>query len=415
MAEKASAVKITKRKAQAKEAKPVAPKPAATQTIPVPSQSTEPGTRVSKPETQTTKPEIRDTKPAAPSPQPNPTPEAVAQKPPQPTAAPAPAPALPPPPPSPAAIPAPKEPQPPKKDDFVDYISEPFGAWWSFTAANFKEYYVRLLKLNFARLFVMIGLTIGLLIILIASMFAGAYLQWNIAAIAAIIVLALLCILVVGWADQCFESAAFSLTEAQANRKPFSILNALNFVKGVTFRYVLVDALVRFVFCLPAIIVLAIPLIALFSGSVMASTIFFMGFWVAYLFFIVYGFFANLLLNFLTQFWRYGFLFEGMGVIASLKGGVSLIKRRFPEVLVSDFIIIALILVASIPYFIFFGITWLGLFFLQMMAMAIPLVGLAIYLIAVFIVAIIAIFLTTIVDLAWRPAQYFVWRKVSAK
>lgn len=304
---------------------------------------------------------------------------------------------------------------PPEKDEFVEYLSGPASSWWDFTRANYKGFYLRMLKLNFARFFAMAAAAASIFIIFLAVFAGGAFLKAETLPIAAAaLILAILSLVFLMWANQLFENASYLATEAQINKKPFSMISALFSLKGISMRFTLVDSLIRLALLVPALLVLGAVLYPIATNSPERGVLL-ISLWLAYIILLVYMYLTNLLADFILQFWRYFFLFEGRGVIASLRPAASIIRRNPAEVLMFDILILISMLVFSVPYAVFFGFTYLILVILQFFAIFIPILGILVYLLAVVIIALAGIFFTTIIDLSWRPAQYFVWRKLIGK
>jgi hypothetical protein len=186
---------------------------------------------------------------------------------------------------------APPEKKKSETDEFVDYIGAPLDSWWKFIRADYREYYLRLLKLHLVRVLLQFAIIAIFAAIGIGILIGGSTLQVPGGLLGAIIVLVIAVIigaLLSMWVLQSFENAAYVLTDAQLNRKPYRMLDALGAVKGKTLRFVIVDSILQFVILLPAMLILLLPFAGLFTGSSAATLLFMMGFWLAYLFFLLY-------------------------------------------------------------------------------------------------------------------------------
>jgi len=304
-----------------------------------------------------------------------------------------------------------------KKDAFEDAIRIPLENWWNFACANFREFYFWLLKLNLIRVILQFAAMGALLLLLVGIIlwtpWAGLE-NGLLIMLVTVGILGILGCLAVLWLIQSFENTAYLLTRAQIKRDPFSLPGGLNAVKGKTLRFVLVDVSLRTIILLPAILILVVPFFVLFSVSP-AALAFFPLFMFAYVFYLLYFYVTGVIYQFLTQFWRYGFLIEGLGIIAALRKSVSLLRAHFFEVLIYDAILVVLYFTASIPLMIFTGITYFGLMFLQIAAIAVPLIGIILYAAAFLIAALIATFLSTITEVVWRPAHYEFWKQITSR
>jgi hypothetical protein len=304
-----------------------------------------------------------------------------------------------------------------KKDAFEDSIRIPLENWWNFACANFKEFYFRLLKLNLIRVILQFAAMGALLLLLVGIILWTPWVGLEnglLIMLLSVGVLGILGFLAVLWLIQSFENTAYLLTRAQIKRDPFSLPGGLNAVKGKTLRFVLVDVSLRTIILLPAVLILAVPFVVIFNASA-AAFAFFPLFMFAYVFYLLYFYVTGVIYQFLTQFWRYGFLIEGLGIIAALRKSVSLLRAHFFEVLVYDAILVVLYFTASIPLMIFTGITYFGLMFLQIAALAVPLVGIILYAVAFLFAALIATFLSTITEVVWRPAHYEFWKQITGR
>jgi hypothetical protein len=157
----------------------------------------------------------------------------------------------------------------------------------------------------------------------------------------------------------------------------------------------------------PAAVIIAVPFLLLSSGGGVPLVL---GLMAAYLFFIAYLMLAGTLYEFLTQFWRYGFAVEGRGIVESLKSGLSLVRRWPLEVLVFDFILLIMMALASIPMMVFY----FAAYFVLMVVMFIPVVGIFLYFAGFMLVYLVAILLLALVEVAWRPAHCLFWKRMKA-
>jgi hypothetical protein len=304
-----------------------------------------------------------------------------------------------------------------KPDAFEDAIRIPLERWWAFACAGIVQFYLRLLKLNLVRVVSQYAAIALLAALIAAAAYAIIATPVDISLPAALIgvgTAGILSCLLVLWLIQSFENAAYLLTSSQISRSPFSIRDGLDRVKGKSLRFMLLDMSLRTLMLIPAVLVLLSPLLAAIVGGTGPTPALLPLFFLTYMFYVAYYYATGILYQFLTQFWRYGFLFEGLGIVASLRKSVSLLRSHFAEVLVYDLILVVLYFVATIPLMLFTAIAYFGMIFIQFAAMAMPLAGIAAYAVAFFIVALGATFLSTIAEAVWRPAHYEFWKRIAA-
>ena len=77
--------------------------------------------------------------------------------------------------------------------------------------------------------------------------------------------------------------------------------------------------------------------------------------------------------------------------------------------------IVVLAFIASIPLMIFSAFMWFVMIFVQILLTAMFPYGLLIYALVVFLVALATVFLSSIVEMVWRPMHMLFWRKVSGQ
>ncbi|MEW6035251.1 MAG: hypothetical protein AB1529_01445 [Candidatus Micrarchaeota archaeon] len=304
----------------------------------------------------------------------------------------------------------PPAPKPPDKeeDEFIENMKVPLLGWWDFVRANFKQYYIELLKLGLMKLVVSVGAFIIMLLLALALVFGTASLGGGIVGIILMAAVILAGYFVIFWVNNAFEAAAYTMTDAMLSGRKYSMAETLISQKGRTLSYTVADAAFRILMLVPAAAVIAVLYVALGPGAGGASLM--VGLMAAYLFFIVYLMLAGALYEFLTQFWRYGFAVENRGIIDSLKGGLSLVRRNPLEVIVFDFILLVMILLASIPMMVFYFAAYIVL----MVVMFIPVLGIFLYFAGFLLVYLVAILLLALVEVAWRPAHCLFWKRMKA-
>ncbi len=306
--------------------------------------------------------------------------------------------------------------KPAEKDELEEAIISPISGTWGFLKSGPLSLYMPLLKLNVVR-------TVAYMIsvvILFAGLFGITLLLAALAKDSAIVFFAVIAILgIIGgllilWMVQSFESAAFVLVASKLGGKGYSMRGALGLAAGPTLRYALIDLGLRILLMAPGLLLFALPFAFLPAGS--SWQVATPGLIIAYVLFLVYYFVANLIYEFLMQFWRYGFLIEGRDVVESFHRGLSLVRRFFVETLFFDLVYAVAFLISSIPSFIFGVVIYFILLAVQIVSlMALGLWGYAVYFLAILATSILAIAFSTIMETVCRPLHYLFWKGISAR
>jgi hypothetical protein len=324
------------------------------------------------------------------------------------------------------------------KEGIIDYVFEPFTKWFDHLRNNALSLYLGLLKISLANLAAFILITL-LYILLGASLvfLMGSesaltdltkfiYLLFeNLYLSALLVLLTLVYWVLLAWIGSSISLSAYLFADSQFRKKPFRIIKSAMRIKWGVLRYMLVQLGIWLAIVSPFLILLLLALAAgysvfgnSFDGSDPSalSGLLIGGMFLSMLVllaFVVYMGIANVLFEIITQFWLYGFLLEGRGIIDSLKRSLSLIKMRLPEVLVFDFFFLVGFLAASIPLTLFsiFSDVFFEFFrFVDVMGDALYL---GIYIIAVIFNVLITMLLATLVEAYYIPVHYLFWRKVN--
>ncbi|MEW6722140.1 MAG: hypothetical protein AB1324_02675 [Candidatus Micrarchaeota archaeon] len=317
------------------------------------------------------------------------------------------------PPTSPATPPSPQ----PIPDEFIAPIKGALDDWWVFLKGNYKDYYLRLLKLNLSKLLATILFTVVAVIALFAAGFLLGGSGMGAGGILAIPLIILMVLAIIAfvlaylWIDYTFESAALMLTHSRVSGKDFSIIEGVRSAARKTLDFTLIDSGLRLLVLLPAILLLGLPLLMMVQGqSFLGASM--AGFMVAYLVFWVYLIVSMPLYNFAVQFWRFGFLLEGRDVLDSLKSGFLLLKSKLAETAVFVLLMAAIGLLFLIPYAIYYAVAYVFILVVQLVAMFIPVVGLIIYVALWLLFALSLVFFQTLFELSWRPLHYMFWKRI---
>jgi hypothetical protein len=320
-----------------------------------------------------------------------------------------------------------------RKPDIFDPIIDSFRQWLDYIRPNLVRYYTGILKINLASLFatwalliaiiavvVVIAFALGILVIGTGGISAGnsPALLLPILVIVAIIII-ILAILALQLVQTTIESTSIVFTDAEFNDKDFSIMGTSGRIAGRILRYILVNAAIWIAILIP-VIILAIALAAWGGGMISASSADGTGFLSGLLavmafvmLVILYYFIAAMVYYFLTQFWIFGFLVDGKGVIESLRASVSIIRKRPLEVIGFDILFIVGMLVFSIPLIIFNFIAYIPMTLLDTAArLSYNIILWGIYLSAVIVQSILIVFFTSFVQVFTTPAHYLFWKRI---
>lgn len=300
-------------------------------------------------------------------------------------------------------------------DDFGDTITSPFSRWWGYIKPNIRRYYLKLLTINVVDFAVQILLLALFYMVLFAAgvLSSGGGLATSAAFIAAFLFFYVIFLLVMNWLRETIKSIAIIFTDAEFSKQEFQGLwGSFTAIAGRMFRFVVLDILLRIIITLPLIVVVA--LIILNIGSLSTGTGF-MLILVAYLLAILYCALMFTIYSFIAQFWCYGFLLGGLGVVDALKASWSLIQRRFVESFVFDIAAGLLYIVALIPLVAIYFVLYFIMLFLLIALVPIP--GGAIIAVVVWLLLLgiaVALFMT-LAECVWVPTHYLFWKKISGK
>jgi hypothetical protein len=304
-------------------------------------------------------------------------------------------------------------------DDFFSFIEIPLKAWWPFIRSDLKGYYLSLLKLNLLRiLFLVLAVAAGALALYGEFALLGDYLSaagfW--ASFAVTLLVVLLLMIICSWLDRTFDSAAIALTARRVEGQGFSMRGSLWQLKGPSFRFALLDIAFRLILALPGVILLgAAVAAALSSPSGVPFPLFLPLLLAAYLLFWIYMVVAGIAYIFVLQFWMFGFVMEGRGVMESFHRSVALVRSRLLETMAFDFVVMLLFIASSLPLFALWGMAYLGLILSQFLILAAPSWGLPLFLACLLLFMALAVLLKTFSEAVWRPAHYLFWRKIAGK
>ncbi len=306
---------------------------------------------------------------------------------------------------APAPVPAQKAPGNREEDEFIENMKVPLLGAWDFVRANFKQYYIELLKIGLMKLVVTLGAFIVMVLLALALAFGTAALGGGIVGILLMAAVILAGYFAIFWLNNAFEVVAYTMTDAMLGGRKYALVETVLSQKRKTLTYTVVDAAFRIVMLIPAVVIIAVPFLFLNAGGGVPLIL---GLMAAYLFFIAYVMLTGTLYEFLTQFWRYGFAVESRGIVESLKSSIALVRGWPLEVIVFDFILMIMMALASIPMMVFYFAAYVVLMFV----MFIPVVGLFLYLAGLLLVYLVSILLIALMEVAWRPAHCLFWKRM---
>ena len=301
---------------------------------------------------------------------------------------------------------------------FFDKVAEPFKEWSGYVGKNHIGYYLGLLKI------LIVAAVAGFIIFTVFAVISGILASTEPGAgILVGIVLMAVGLLAGEWIQRALKLTAIIYTDAEFSKKRFAMLDAFSKIKWPVLRYLLLEIIILLILSIPAIILFGmatmnfieamgstlvtdgqIPLEDLTSTLASVMPLYFAG--LAYEIAIIIGF------AFLAQFWAYGFLIQGKGVVDSLKDGIGIVKNNAALVVVFDMVWIIGILVFAIPliaYNIFFNQIAYGILLLAGLG------GGGIVAIGVLVFNfLITVALSTLVTWFALPTQYLFWKKRTA-
>jgi hypothetical protein len=306
--------------------------------------------------------------------------------------------------------------KPEETDDFAEIISQPVSGAWDFLQTGYPSVYLSLLKLNLARnslyfisIVALFGISFGIVLAFPGYATGSPLIFWG-----AMLFIMLAGFALILWMVQTFESAAYILIAQKFAKKPYSMIGALKSASGPTLKYSFLDLLLRLLVLVPGLLLFLLPFglqMATGMSAILAPGLVF-----AYIAFLVYYFFANMAYEFLVQFWRYGFLMEGLGVVASLKRALALIRSRPIETFVFDLVYLVVSLIFSIPSFVFGVVAYFVLMFVQLVSlMALGMLGYAVYIAVALLLSIVGIVFSSMMEAACRPLHYLFWKGIVEK
>ncbi|NYZ74168.1 hypothetical protein H0O00_03425 [Candidatus Micrarchaeota archaeon] len=327
-----------------------------------------------------------------------------------------------------------EKPKEKKGDDFGNAITSPFGQWWDYIKANFVKCYLMLLAIG---LLALVAATALELISSLGGTIALPLLEStnlsdlsSIALLAGIILVFLLFSVFTIWLSKSISMTSVAFINSEFARQPFGIWAAANAIRGKVFRFLVVNFCIEFVIALPLIIVVVLLLgvslymstmtvgASLYTGAMtpvvgMLALIVLMLVTIAV---VLYYLAALVIYSFITQFWQYGFIVQGLGVVDALKQSFALVRKRPLECLIFDIALIIISLIAMIPAItVSFGV-YFAMIFLNILVMLLPFPFnvLAMSLVSLVISVIILVF-TTIAECVWLPTHYLFWKGISGK
>ncbi|MBN1170057.1 hypothetical protein JXA56_03455 [Candidatus Micrarchaeota archaeon] len=295
---------------------------------------------------------------------------------------------------------------------FFDKIVKPFIEWSNYVSKNHIRYYVGLLKILLFS--AVAGLIIAAIINLISSAAGGIE---EIGIIAGSVIL-LLGMAIIYWIQKAISLTTVLYTDAEFSKRKFSIMEAFGKIKWPVLRYIILECVILLVLLIPAIIMFSVGIMNLLNLMVqtnggiddiegMVQTI--TGTVALYLAGIAYAFVIVIGYNYLVQFWIYGFLLQGKGVVNSLKESVGIVRNNIFLVFAFDLVWLAIAMIFAIPFIIYnyvFGLAISAAVFAAFFAY-----GSLGMIIAAAISMGTSLIFTTIISWFTVPTHYLFWKK----
>jgi len=309
------------------------------------------------------------------------------------------------------------EAQQPKTYSLSDLITQPINQWVEYIKQNAVKYYVGLLKIE------LLGIAVFSLIVLAFGLVsAGLFILLggfgNLLALVASGIIFFIGLILASWSYSSIQMTELIYTDCEFGNREFTIIKSAKEISGKVLRFIVIDTLIITALMIPAII-MAIVFIsggigpsALKTSSTSNPLIGILGLLAAYFMIIVYFVIVMSIYGFLSQFWRYGFVLENLGIVESLKKSISMAKRKLVEVLVVG-IVLGLIAgsIFSIPSMIYY-------FFWQIesnvLAMTLSLgpIGIVIFVIGIIMHILISTALGVIPKVFSVPTHYLFWKMI---
>lgn len=296
--------------------------------------------------------------------------------------------------------------------DVAGPMMDAFSNWLAYIKRNTVRYYVGLLKIGLTTLFagwivLMAVVAVGLALLIGAGVRLDAAgivddIAANATVFGIVIIYLLIGFMVLKWVERTIQLTAIIFTDAEFSGKRFSLIESALRICWPVLRLTLADMGLFILFLLPAVLLAAFGLA---GGSAVAGTI-------ALMFIVLYVGVMAMVYTFLTQFWFYGVVLEGRGVMDSLKRSVRIAKGNIMDVFVFDVVWMMGIVVFSIPLIIYSFISEIaGRIFEALMASgSLAMVGA--YLLFVIVSAMISTVLTTIMEAFATPSHYLFWKNI---
>lgn len=347
-------------------------------------------------------------------------------------------------PPAPAPAPqaqprAPAQPPAPAKKTYTEIITEPLNMWYNYITKSFARYYTGLLKIEFVSLIaqwflllvlalISLGIIVGMVGVNITANIRGGImaLLGNTTALVAIILLWIVGIILISWAKATLSLAMVAFTDAEFASKGFGLMEAVSRLKWKTLRYIIAEAIAFILLMLPLIIVIAILVgggaLALGHANAQAASAagsgagtgllaMLMAVPLLIVFSLLYIIIVLFVFGFFAQFWIYGFVVDGKGVIESLKASYRTVRKKPLEVLGFDVLFIIGCLLFSVPVIIYSIVASIPMNIAQLIARvgASPTLW-VLYFVLVVLNTLVTILFSTIIDVFSMPSMYLFWK-----
>ncbi|MDO8553657.1 MAG: hypothetical protein Q7S22_02525 [Candidatus Micrarchaeota archaeon] len=305
----------------------------------------------------------------------------------------------------------------PKILSLGDFITQPINQWIDYIRQNAVKYYVGLLKIELLAIaiFSLIILVFGLISFGALALLGGF--QSSLALVVSGIIF-LIGLILASWSYSSIQMTELIYTDCEFNNKEFAIIKSAKEISGKVLRFIVVDTLIITALMIPGAIIVIVfiaggaGLSALKTSSGSNPLIGIMGLLAAYFILIIYFILVMFIYGILTQFWRYGFIIENLGIRESLKKSISIVKRKPSEVLIV-IIVLGLITgsVFSIPSMIYYFFAQIGMNILSLTLSFGP-IGIIIFVIGIVVHILISTVLGVIPKTFSVPTRYLFWKMI---
>jgi hypothetical protein len=301
-----------------------------------------------------------------------------------------------------------KEKKSKKPKDALDHSVDLVSPTIDFVRSNFKELFVKYLKVGLTAalvglaLFILFALITFLPLMAVAGDFSSIppYLSSNLPVLGLLIIWAFIAFFLLDWITESISFAAYLITKEQFLGKYSGIIPIFQKIKYPVLGFLLLNLAIM-------VVALGIPALILFLLKE-SSSIFLFGIFLLIIYLLIF----MILYRFFAQFWAWELLVAEKGVIDSLKSSINIVKNNIIGVFVFDILLFVASLVISVPFIILYVIGEIGFRLGAFVAISDLAVFIGIMSIYIFFRAGLALIQSAITETFILPYTYSFWRKI---